>query len=66
MENGIAKAAKSKFGTENEIIVKINRESGEIEIYRKLIIVDKVTNSNIEIDLKAHSLGDEFEEKYWR
>ena len=35
MENGIAKAAKSKFGTENEIIVKINRESGEIEIYRK-------------------------------
>ena len=64
MENGIAKAAKSKFGTENEIIVKINRESGEIEIYRKLIIVDKVTNSNIEIDLKkAHSLGDEFEEK---
>ena len=48
----------------NEIIVKINRESGEIEIYRKLIIVDKVTNSNIEIDLKkAHSLGDEFEEK---
>ena len=34
MENGIAKAAKSKFGTENEIIVKINRESGEIEIYR--------------------------------
>ena len=64
MENGIAKAAKSKFGAENEIIVKINRESGEIEIYRKLIIVDKVTNSNIEIDLKkAHSLGDEFEEK---
>ena len=26
MENGIAKAAKSKFGTENEIIVKINRK----------------------------------------
>ena len=66
MENGIAKAARSKFGTENEIIVKINRESGEIEIYRKLIVVDvdKTTNSNIEIDLsKAHSLGDEFKDK---
>ena len=64
MENGIAKAAKSKFGTENDIIVKINRESGEIEIYRKLIIVEKATNSNIEIDLiKAHSLGDEFKDK---
>ena len=66
MENGIAKAARSKFGTENEIIVKINRESGEIEIYRKLIVVDvdKTTNSNIEIDLsKARSLGDEFKDK---
>ena len=32
MEIGIAKAAKSKFGQENEIKVMINRESGDIEI----------------------------------
>ena len=32
MENGIAKAAKSKFGSENEIKVLIDRENGEIGI----------------------------------
>ena len=35
MENGIAKAAKSKFGSENEIKVEIDRESGDIGIFRK-------------------------------
>ena len=33
METGIAKAAKSKFGQENEIEVKINRDNGEIKIH---------------------------------
>jgi len=51
MENGIAKAAKSKFGSENEIKVLIDRENGEIGIFRKLIIVEKPENSNIEISL---------------
>ena len=37
METGIAKAAKSKFGQENEIKVSINRDSGDIEIFRKII-----------------------------
>ena len=40
METGIAKAARSKFGTENDIVVNINRDNGDIEIYRKLIIVE--------------------------
>ena len=51
METGIAKAAKSKFGQENEIKVIIDRESGNIEIFRKLIISEKPDNSNIEIKL---------------
>ena len=38
MESGIAKAAKSKFGSENEIKVEIDRESGDIGIFRKLLI----------------------------
>ena len=38
METGIAKAARSKFGTENNIVVNINRDNGDIEIYRKFII----------------------------
>ena len=38
METGIAKAARSKFGQDNEIKVLINRDNGDIEIFRKLII----------------------------
>ena len=44
METGIAKAAKSKFGQENEIKVLINRENGDIELFRKLIISSPVTS----------------------
>jgi len=60
METGIAKAAKSKFGNENEIQVNINRESGDIEIFRKLIIVEKPENNNTEISLeRAKALNNE-------
>ena len=52
METGIAKAAKSKFGYDNEIKVLINRENGDIEIFRKLIIADNPENSNTEIKLE--------------
>ena len=52
METGIAKAAKSKFGNENEIQVNINRENGDIEIFRKLTIVENPENNNTQISLK--------------
>ena len=52
METGIAKAAKSKFGNENEIKVSINRESGDIELFRKLVVVETPENTNTEISLK--------------
>ena len=52
METGIAKAAKSKFGYDNEIKVLINRDNGDIEIFRKLIIVENPENSNTEIKLE--------------
>ena len=45
METGIAKAAKSKFGNENEITVNINRDNGDIQIFRKEDLVS--------IDIKA-------------
>ncbi len=70
MESGIAKAAKSKFGSENEIKVLINRDNGDIGIFRKLIIAEKPENSNLEISLKRaielneenkiKNIGDEF------
>ena len=69
MENGIAKAAKSKFGSENEIKVQINRDNGDIGIFRKLLIVENPENINIEISLenavklnesnKGKKIGDE-------
>ena len=52
METGIAKAAKSKFGQDNEIKVLINRDNGDIEIFRKLIITENPENSNVEIRLE--------------
>ena len=51
METGIAKAAKSKFGSDNEIKVEIDRDIGNIGIFRKLLITEKPENSNIEITL---------------
>ena len=59
MESGIAKAAKSKFGSENEIKVLIDRDSGDIGIFRKLTIVENPENSNLEISLdKAIELNE--------
>ena len=64
METGIAKAAKSKFGQENEIEVKIDRESGDIGIFRKLVITENPDNLNTEISLSdAHNLGEENKNK---
>ena len=64
METGIAKAAKSKFGQDNEIKVLINRENGDISIYRKLVIVEKPENINTEISLKgAININEEYKNK---
>ena len=52
METGIAKAAKSKFGQENEIKVLIDRENGDIGIFRKLLVVENPENINTEISIK--------------
>jgi N utilization substance protein A len=64
METGIAKAAKSKFGQDNEIEVQINRDSGEIGIFRKLLIVEKPENINTEISLQqAQKISEENKDK---
>ena len=49
METGIAKAAKSKFGQDNEIKVLINRDNGDIGVFRKLVIVEKLINENFDL-----------------
>jgi len=52
METAIKKAAKTRFGSDNEIRATINRDTGEITLYKVLLIVDKPDNLNIEISLE--------------
>ena len=51
METAIQKAAKTRFGSENEIRVKIDRESGDITLHKVLQIVEKPENLDMEISL---------------
>ncbi len=53
LEEAIAKAAKSNYGEENEVIVEINQENGDISISRKMLVVEDVKNKFLEINLKA-------------
>ena len=52
MESAIQKAALTKFGTENNIRVLIDRSTGEIKIQKVLDVVEKVEDSSKEITLK--------------
>ena len=52
MESAIQKAAKTKFGSENDIRAKIDRESGDISLHKVLTIVETPENLNNEISLE--------------
>ena len=62
MESAIQKAALTKFGNENDILVKINRENGEISIQKVLEVVESVEDSSRQISIDQAnkvSKGDE-------
>ncbi len=52
MESAIQKAAKTRFGSENDIRAKIDRERGDISLHKVLTIVEKQENFNNEISLE--------------
>jgi transcription termination/antitermination protein NusA len=52
MEQAIQKAAKTKFGSENDIRAKIDRSSGDISLHKVLTIVDMPENLDTEISLE--------------
>ncbi len=52
MESAIQKAAKTRFGSENDIRAKIDRESGDISLHKVLTIVEKPENLDTEISLQ--------------
>lgn len=51
MEEAIQKAARSKYGHENDIRAEINESTGEIRLFRCLEVVDLVENDSIEIGM---------------
>ena len=51
MESAIQKAAKTRFGFDNEIRAIINRESGDISLHKVLKIVEVAENFGTEISL---------------
>src|SRR3546814_4504819 len=53
MEDAIQKAARSRYGLENDIHAEIDRKSGEIRLARHLQVVDKIENDAIEIGVTA-------------
>ena len=52
MESAIQKAAKTRYGAENDIRVIIDRESGDISLYKVLKIAESPENLDTEISLK--------------
>ena len=52
MELAIQKAAKTKFGSENDIRAKIDRENGHISLHKVLTIVESPENLDTEISLE--------------
>ncbi len=51
MEEAMQRAAKSCYGSENEIRVEIDTKTGETHISRYLHVVDKVENDKVEISI---------------
>src|SRR3954469_19965196 len=51
MEEAMQRAAKSRYGTENEIRVEIDPKTGETHISRYLHVVDQIENDKTEISI---------------
>jgi N utilization substance protein A len=53
MAEAIQKAARSRYGSENEIRARIDPKTGEIKLVRLLEVVEQVESDATEIDLKG-------------
>lgn len=70
MEQAIQKAAKAKYGYENDIRATVNRQTGEVSILKYLTVVDVVEDPQTQISLqdakaekKDAEIGDVLEER---
>ena len=53
MEDAMAKAARSRYGTSSEIRAELDTKTGETRLHRVLLVVDKVENDATEISVEA-------------
>ena len=51
MEDAIAKAARSRYGSETEVRAEIDPKSGELHLSRHMLVVDAVENPASQISL---------------
>jgi N utilization substance protein A len=70
MAEAIQKAARSRYGAENEIRARINPTTGEIRLVRLLEVVEEIENDAVQVELKdaqrrnpAAQLGDLIEDE---
>ena len=63
MESAIQKAARTRFGSDNDIRAKIDRESGDITLHKVLKIVEVPENFDTEISLE-HAIKKEKTEDF--
>jgi N utilization substance protein A len=52
MEDAIAKAARSRYGSETEVRAEIDPKSGELHLSRHMLVVDAVENPAFQITLE--------------
>ncbi len=52
MEDAIAKAARSRYGSETEVRAEIDAKSGELHLSRHMLVVETVDNPAIQISLE--------------
>src|ERR1700722_8691733 len=52
MEDAIAKAARSRYGSETEVRAEIDPKKGELRLSRLLLVADQVENSATQISVE--------------
>ena len=70
MEEAYAKAARSRYGMETNVRAEIDPKTGELRLWRHLLVVEAVENPSVEISLEdarrsnpAAQLGDVIADK---
>src|SRR6266853_201963 len=52
MEDAIAKAARSRYGSETEVHAEIDSKTGELRLARHMLVAETVENSSNQISLE--------------